>query len=223
MPNDYYTWAEYVAEVEKLLPIEVNRIGVGATDYLTSLIRQGVIDLQRVIPSFRVNHETLYYPNDLVQEGMAARGVKPPQSSFKSLSISTINVAGDADHEDQVIRAHGEPWPWELRWDLINGNVPSNDGKCRYSIDPQGYTFYVYPWHPNEQWILSMFWDGQKLNFQDDEQVPFTEASALAVSYFVKANTAPEVEDSLQGAALWQSKFEAQKPKLYMDHKALGV
>jgi hypothetical protein len=67
---------------------------------------------------------------------------------------------------------------------------------------------------------VSLFWDGQKLDFQDDEQVPFSEAAALAVSYFVKGNTASEVEDSIQNAAYWMDRYEKQKPKLYLDDKA---
>ena len=149
--NDYYTWSEYVAEVNKLLPIEASRVGVGATDYRTSLIRQGVIDLQRVIPSFRVNHETIYYPEDLVREGWAMRGVKPPQSAFKSLSIFRIKDG------ELYSRNHGEAYPWRDRFDLIYGKVASNDRLCRYAIDDQGYTFYVYPMDEEQCWMVSMF------------------------------------------------------------------
>jgi hypothetical protein len=213
--NDYYTWAEYVAEVKKLLPIEANRVGIGstATDYLTSLIRQGVIDLQRAIPGFRINHETIYYPDDLVREGLSCRGVKPPQSTFKSLSI--FRVSDDKLKE----RAYGTPYPWERRFDLVHGGVAVNDGQCRYSIDPAGYTFCVYPMDETQCWLVSMFWDGQKLDFQDDEQVPFTEASALAVSYFVKANTSLEVEDGVPNSERYAGMFREQATKLFIDDK----
>ena len=220
--GDYYTWAEFVAEVKKLLPIEAQRVGVGttATDYLTSLIRQAVIDLQRVVPGFQINHETLYHPEDLVAEGHAMRGVKPPQSAFRSLSLT--NIYTDDEDVQQILRWPGIPHPWGGRFDLVNGLVPVNDGNCRYSIDNAGYTFYVYPvpTTDGECWLVSMFWDGQKLDFQDDEQVPFSEAAALAVSYFVKGNTAPEVEDSIQNGAYWMDRYEKQKPKLYLDDKA---
>lgn len=218
--SDYYTWAGFVAEVRKLLPIEAQRIGVGttATDYLTSLIRQAVIDLQRVIPGFCINHETLYYADDLVAEGHCMRGVKPPQSGFKSLSI--CNTYTDDDDERVIDRYPGVPYPWEKRFDLINGQVAVNDAKCRYAIDSAGYTFYVYPFPKEECWIVSMFWDGQKLDFQDDEQVPFSEAAALAVSYFVKANTSLEVEDGIPAADKYQERYEKQKTKLFLDDKA---
>lgn len=216
MSNDYYTWAEFVAEVKKLLPIEAQRIGVGATDYLTSLIRQGVIDLQRVIPGFTVNHETIYNPNDLVREGYAMRGVKPPQSAFRDLSIFRI----PEDHTEEVIRRHGIAHPWSGRFDLISGDVPTNDDKARYCIDPQGYTFYVYPMNEDEDWLVSLFWDGQKLDFQDDEQVPFSEAAALAVSYFVQAKTSMTADDSIQNKDAYMRDYELQKPKLYLDDKA---
>lgn len=212
--EDYYTWAEYVAEVKKLLPIEAQRLGVGSTDYLTSLIRQGVMDLQRVIPGYQINHETIYYPSDLVREGMAMRGVKPPQSAFKDLSLFRLdaNLATDA-------RYQGVSHAWKDRFDLIYGRTASNDGKARFSIDPEGYTFYVYPVPEDETWCVSMFWNGQKMNFKDDEQVPFPEQSALAVSYFVLARTSSMVEDNLQQKLDYQRDYELQKPKLFIDDK----
>ena len=214
--SDYYTWSEFVAEVKKLLPIESQRIGVGstATDYLTSLIRQGAIELQRVIDGFKINHETIYFRDDMAQEGLAMRLTKPPQSAFRGLSIFR--------NEDGAIvsRFHSVSYPWEKRFDLINGLVPSNDGVCRYSIDPGGYTCYVYPTPDDQDLMVSLFWDGQKFDFKDDEQVPFSEPAALAVSYFVKANTSIEVEDGIQNSVRFQEMFERQKTKLYIDDKA---
>lgn len=212
---DYYTWAEYVAEVKKLLPIEAQRVGIGttATDYLTSLIRQAVIDLQRVIPGFQLRHETIYDQSDLVREGMAMRGVKPPQSSFKDLSIFRVT-------DDQIgSRFHSVPHPWEKRFDLVYSRTASNDGSARHCIDPEGSTFYVYPIPEGENWKVSMFWNGQKLNFRDEEQVPFTEASCLAVMYFVKAHTSAEVEDNVQNKIDYKREYELQKPKLYISDK----
>ena len=213
--SDYYTWSEFVAEVKKLLPIESQRIGVGstATDYLTSLIRQGAIDLQRAIDGFKINHETIYHREDMVQEGLAMRLVKPPQSAFRGLSIFR-NDAGEI-----VSRFDGVAYPWAKRFDLINGVVPSNDGVCRYSIDDAGYTCYVYPMPEDQDLMVSLFWDGQKFDFKDDEQVPFSEAAALAVSYFVRSNTSLEVEDGMQNSTKYAELFERQKTKLYIDDK----
>lgn len=212
--EDYYTWAEFIAEVKKLLPIDAARVGVGAEDYLTSLIRQACIDLQRVVPGFCINHETIYYPNDVAREGMAVRLVKPPQSKFRGLSIFKL--------KDGVVdsRYHAVPHPYENRFDLINASVAVNDGDARYSIDHAGYTLYAYP-IPNDDtdWYISMFWDGQKLDFQDGEHVPFTEAAALAVSYFVRKETHQEVEAALPESARSDVKYREQKTKLYLDDK----
>jgi hypothetical protein len=220
--NDYYTWAEYKAGVMKLLPIEANRIGIGttATDYRESLIRQAVIDLQRVIPSFRVNHETIYNVNDLVREGLAMRGTKPPQSTFRDLSI--FRITSEDGEESCDARYHAIAHSWKDRFQLINGELPVNDGDARYCIDPSGYTFYVYPMNEEECWMVSFFWDGQKIDFKDDEQVPFSEASMLAVSYFVKAHSTLEAEDNVQGKTDWKAEYEKQKPKLYLDSKDQG-
>lgn len=199
----------------KLMPIEAQRIGVGstATDYRTSLVRQAVIDLQRVIPGYRLNHETIYYADDLVREGLAMRGVKPSQSAFKSLSIFRI-TDGECD-----ARFNGVPHEWKDRLKLVHGTAEVNDKQARYSIDDAGYTFYVYPMPEDETWFVSMFWDGQKLDFQDGEQVPFDEPAALAVSYFVMANTAIQVKDDLAKNERFMRLYEMQKPKLYLSDK----
>jgi hypothetical protein len=224
MANDFYTWAEFVAEVRKLLPIEAQRVGVGstATDYLTSLIRQACIDLQRVIDGFTINHETIYYPDDMVREGYAMRAVKPPQSKFRDLSIFRILDYTDSTSvpRQQVTRYHARAFPWANRFDLVNGSVSINDGSAFYSIDPAGYTFYAYPMKQGECWMVSLFWDGQKFDFEDEEQVPFSEAAALAVSYFVKANTSLEVEDGIQNAAYYRQMYDQQKTKLHIDDRA---
>lgn len=216
MPDDYFKWSEYVAEVKKLLPIEANRVGIGNTagDYLDSLIVQAVLDLQRVIPSYRLNHETIYHPSDMVREGLTMKLIKPPQSSFRGLSIFKI----DPD-TGEVTRYHGEPYPYADRFNLINGVVPSNDGVARYSIADDGRTMYVYPMPEEENWFVSMFWDGQKFTFGADDRVPFPLQSALAVSYFVKANTSLEVEDDIGNKRDYKDDYEKQKPKLYIDDK----
>lgn len=215
MPQDYYTWSQYVEKVKELLPIEAQRVGVGntATNYLTSLIRLAVIDLQRTIPGFKNNHETIYGTSDLVREGFALRGVLPPGAEFESLSVFMT------EDDECKYRMHGVAFDWNKRFDLINGVVPVNDGNCRYAIDPAGHTFYVYPMPEEQCWALSLFWNGHKLDFGADDRVPFDEASILAVSYFVKDNTSVEVEDSLPNSNSFSVKYQREKSRLYLDDK----
>lgn len=215
MENDYFTWSEFVAEVKKLLPIEARRVGVGtsATDYLSSLIMQAVIDLQGAVPGFRINHETIYYPDDMVIDGAAARLVKPPQSAFRGASLFRVKD-GAIDSNCEAI-AH----PYESRFDLIGGRVATNDGLARYSIDHAGYTMYVYPVPVDEGWHVSLRWDGQKFDFQDDEQVPFSQRAAQVVAYYVKAHTNAEVESSLPDSQRSEIKYARGKTALYLDDK----
>ena len=215
MPGDYYTWSEFDSVVNELLPIEARRKGVGntGTSYFTRLKRQAVLDLQGAIPGYCINHETIYYQDDMVREGLACRLVKPPQSALRSIWLFKV-VEGE-----DTVRRKAIPYPWEKRFDLVNGQVPTNDGYARYAVDPAGYTVYVYPMIDGEPWMVSLFWDGQKLDFQDDEQVPFPERAALAVSYFVKANTSIEVEDGIQNSVFYKQAYADEKTKLYLDDK----
>lgn len=213
MPNDYYTWSEFVGEVKKLLPIESQRVGVNATDYLNSLIRQAVIDLQRVVPGFCIGHETIYYKADMVQEGSASRFVLPPQCKFRDMTMFT-----DLD-DGSCQRNPVKHFSWDDRFALIEGSVAVNSGVGFCSVDMAGKTAYVYPTPIDEEWNVSFFWDGTKLDFKDEEQVPLTEAAALAVSYFVKGHTSLEAEDNASSMSAYLALYAQQKTKLYLDWK----
>jgi hypothetical protein len=202
-----YTWAQFVDAVLGMLTVDASRLGSGflevttvnglrrlqAGDYRLAMLRQGVIQLQGVMESYRLNHETLYLPStDLVTEGCASRGVKPPQSVIRDVWLAQIHTDATTGQQS-CTRFPTRAWPWEDRFSLVNGKVPVNDGQGVFCIDPQGYTFYVYP-EVFDCWMLSIHWDGLKLDFKDAEETPFDEATVGAVAEYVKAKISREVE-----------------------------
>jgi len=190
-------WLDFKNAVKELLTVDKNRQGMGT--YIDTIIRVAVVDLQNNIPAFRVNHETLYLPGDFVQEGAAGRAVLPPQAALRDCFMSKVFTDGSSE------RHPVNQYPWDDRFALVHGTAAVNDSAGLICIDPNSYTFYAYPYMVTG-WILSVFWDGQKLDFQDAEETPFTENETFCVSLYVKAMIAREVNRDMDAFAAYMGK-----------------
>jgi hypothetical protein len=195
---DWLTWSEFKDEVLGLLPLDKDRIIQGDDDgtFLEKQIRLAAIDLQNFIPVYRFNHETIYVPSDFVTEGSASRAVLPPQAKIRETWL--FDTSSETRHPVS-------PFDWESRFELINGFESVADNRGRMAIDPGAYTFYVYP-EVTEGWILSLWWDGLKEEFNADDATPFTFETADAASEFVLGQLARVVERDM---AMHQSVFRA--------------
>lgn len=89
-----YTWSDFKAAVNGLLPIDSTRLGP-VQPLIGQWLRQTVIELQNYIPLFRQNHEVLYDPGDFVLEGSASRTTIPPQSRVKQAWLVTYDTWGN--------------------------------------------------------------------------------------------------------------------------------
>lgn len=219
---DYYTWSQFKDAVKKLCPLDSIRKGVGtsAEDFFEGNLRQAVIHIQSVIEQFRLNHETVYQLSDFVQEDKALRSVKPPESIIRDVFMARTTDEGTADQLTQ--RFSCVVYDWKDRFDLVHGNEYVDDNRPRIAIDPAGYTFYLYPAPPSDDtacWVVSMFWDGLKLNFKDCEQTPFNEMMAACVANYIKAQIALDVEKSKENYEVYMGQFNRMKPLLYVNEK----
>lgn len=94
-----YTWQEFNDEVRLLLPLDNERDN--AQDIIDREIRNAVIDLQGFISRYRVGHETVYCPNDMVLNNQASLGRMPDGARFKEGYIirtkagDVVEVLGD--------------------------------------------------------------------------------------------------------------------------------
>lgn len=220
MPPDVqtYTWSQFVAAVLALLPADSQRIGP-VQPYIQQLIRQAVINLQNYIPALCKNHETLYQASDFVGEGWASRATLPPQARVQDAFL----VFYDTKHGVPSSPSHCERrpldnYPWANRMALVDAKVAVNNGRGLISFDPTAETFYIYPVVRDTQ-NVSIFWDGKKINFQDNELTPFDEQTVMAVAQFCKRELVREVDKDL---ALNQSHAESYaelRRNVYLDLK----
>lgn len=102
------------------------------------------------------------------------------------------------------------------RYSLTNEGKIELNNRPKYTVDPEGYTFYVYPEITGCS-LLSMFWNGVKVNFADGEWTPFDEPMAMAVAEYVKAKIAREINHDLDSHNSYMASYANSRSRLYID------
>lgn len=200
------TWATFKLSVRQLLPVESERlnVGVGANNLFDLFTRLGVIELQSLVPSLRVGHETLFHLADVTVDEQACFGSVPDGA-----------VLREAYYINDTTRCYREPlrsYPWDNRYDLICGA----SGYNAIAVDPQGETFILYP-ALTAGYSLSLIWDGTKLDFADADLVPFDEVCVQAVADFVGARIARQVDQDFQMYESLMASFLRKSGHIYVD------
>lgn len=221
MPNDVqcYTWSQFVAGVVALLPVESQRIGP-VQPYIQLLIRQGVIECEQMVPWLRAGHEYLYQASDFVGEGWASRAALPPQARIKDAFLVEYDRGCDAkaQQRNNCQRFPLTDWPWEQRMALINAGVATNNGVGRICFDAQAETFYVYP-NVRDCQNVSLFCDGLKINFQDNEMTPFDEQMTLVIADYVKSKTSREIDKDIPLGESYAASYKTGRRLMFLNLK----
>lgn len=220
MNKENYTWLQFQAAVLGLCGVDSDREGIST--FRTNQIRQAVIELQGLIPQYQNSHETLYLPSDCVYDGLASKGAKPPESILKELWLCQVQRDSSKRTTGKAFKHQLKPWPWKDRESLIEGRAAVNDGMGWYTVDPEGCEFYVFP-AVYDDWLLSMRWNGKKLDFKDDEETPFDEPLAGTVALKVKAEISREVEQNVQLHQSYEMSFDKKKRSLWRDKREQAV
>lgn len=206
--QENYTWQEFLAAVGGFLTVDRNRSGSNFDSYKLQIIRQALHILQNLVEQYQLNHEIIYEPQDTVLEGMASRFVKPPQSVLRNIFLASTCQADNGT--SQCRRFECEPFPWKDRFALVQGRIPLNSGRGKFAVDPQGYTAYVYP-AVYDCWLMSVHYDGLKLDYKDNEETPYDEVTAGAVAWFLKAHIAMETEHNIEIFDRYMKEFDSAK------------
>ena len=189
MKDGFYTWSEFRNEVLALMPLEKDRLIQGDDGQLLErYIKLAVIDLQKFVPVYTLNRETVYLPSDFVIEMHASHSVLPPNARLRDVWLFDTN---------NNRRFPVTEFPWERRFEMVNGHMNLSDHNGRLALDPYGDTFYIYPM-VQEGWLVSVYWDGLKSEFRDDEETPFDTLAVAAAADFVQAELSRVVKNDLQ-------------------------
>lgn len=242
-----WTWEEFNRHVDGLCPLEAKRVfgemnTDGSSVYYRKQIRQAVLDLQHYIPEFQKNRETVYFHEDFAEDGHAHVGALPPQS--KPTEAYYFN--SDKRERFGVVQI-----PWESRFhmttkeysDTLNEsytvltaasigalavaetiNMLKSAGRRHVglmAVSPRHDQFYLYP-QIKGPWVFSLFWNGHKLDYRDCEHVPFDEATAQTVAFYVQGMFLSYIERNPQEAAARLQFYNAERAKLYIKMQSKG-
>jgi hypothetical protein len=197
--------------VKGFLPKDAVRLGIQTT--LTQYITQAIIDIQSKVPKYRTGHETIYLAEDFVAEGNASKG-RLPQGAM--LTGGWFIKVDEEDEEEECIKIPLTNYPWNNRSNIICGDSCFNGPRGWISVDPQRAQFLVVPAveDPNK---VSLFWDGLKTEFEDDEAVPFDERCAMAVADFVRSRLARIVDKDLAAYASFNQSYLTTLRGIFVD------
>lgn len=184
------TWLEFKNAVKTL--ITVDGVRLNTVSFVDAEIRQAVIDLQSYVPEMRFPHETRYLPADLNTDGFASIGTLPDQAIPRDMYyVKDNDIPGGVDNV--CVRSPIEIYDWGNRYDLVCGNIQLNGCRYKIAMSPQATDFFVFPKLADGH-HLSLFWEGQRLDFDDATVVPFGERSVAAAATWVKAASIREID-----------------------------
>ena len=108
---------------------------------------------------------------------------------------------------------------WDDRRQLM---VTTDTCAAQIAVNPKGDEFVVTPALQGDEIALRLEWDGTKLDFEADDEVPFDEDAAEAVGMFVNAKLAMEWGESIAQVSLHQGAYNQRRTSLYLKHRARG-
>jgi hypothetical protein len=205
-------WSEFVGTVLIDLPVDNERINVatGNPNYLGQQLVYSVVQIQQIIPFYRGGHETVYGANDLVLDGLASVGSFPQGQQCRPLDAYYKRVG------QQCVSQPLNIYPWGNRYDLVCGNPRIINAQFLMAIDPWGQQFTIFP-SVGERHQISLFWEGVKTSFDDNDEVPFDLGVAEAVGLFVKAKIARLVDHDLAEHGSYMAEYVRRRALLFAD------
>lgn len=172
-------------------------------------MRAAAIDLQTYVTAFTAGHTGTFEEADMEQDGSASAAWLPDNLRLRAARL--IDETRDGLETPCVATA------WEERIEKL---VRSLDRAARVAVDPKGRRFMVSPALVADSLSLVLEFEGVKLDFEDEDCVPFDEDSAQAAAAYVNAALAQEWGEAIAQAAVWRQTYIEKRTNLYLKHRA---
>ena len=193
-------WSSYNALVRTHLTA-YNRVK-GIQDWLDLLIKAGTTDVQRAVPYYQQGNT---YSPTLVDDGYAQTAATPA-----GVITGAYIVKGEEHNPVEQV-------PFSRA--LIEGTRPDTPV---YALDATGRKFWVYPAVPDDA-TLVLEWTGVKTDYADNDVVPFDEPFAHAVSEYVMARVARQVDHDMGAAQSYAASFTLLKRQLFSERRGARI
>ncbi len=155
-----------------------------------------------------------------------ASGARRVISAYTSGTVvtmggATLTASGAVFNVLTGYRSPFVDFDWEDRYSLINALVNVVDQYPKLAIDPRG-AFYAYPAITgNDQ--IRLFWDGIKIDYEDDDEVPYDSQCAVVAADYVKGECFRHFDKNI---GIWASfnavptgSFHAGKRRLWREKR----
>lgn len=150
------------------------------------LIRLACMDLQTYVMPYRIGNQTTYTTSEVVVEGYANRATLPAEAEIRSAELVTAMDDGSCGRCDM----------FEIPFrDVRRRMICAKTCEPLFSFEPVGRLFYTTPTLELGVTSIMIRWDGIKVAYADDDEVPFEERAADAVASYVKAGLYTARED----------------------------
>ncbi len=204
-------WLDFKLAVADLITVDSDRLGVET--YIDRLTRLAVGEIQRLIPAYRIGHETIYTEEDLTDDGFASLGELPADAYISELYHVKVG--------SKCVSRPLYPWDYNNRRDLTCGvvDIGCSTNWFRYTTDPQMRKLWVYP-RITSGYQVKLVWDGRKTSFEDTDETPFDEQCTLVVAEYLKMKIAREVDRDLKMATDYERTWRQGLTRLDVDIKS---
>jgi len=204
-------WSAFKTYVLNFLPVEAQRLGI--EQFREQSIRAGVIDIQSMIPAFRLGHTTTLADTDFIPDGVVSGTAPAPDGVVREVWF--VPLASDADRPGSSNRVAYRSGQWADRGAMVLG---LSTAMGQWALSPDQQTVLLAP-IPDEFHQVEIVWDGIKRAFLDTDTTPFNEEVAEAVAEFVKGRITQHVEGDPQLAATHLQNYAKLRQRINSDIK----
>lgn len=181
-------WTDFHAAVSSFLGPYAQDKNPIRRRQIEQAIRSGCLRLQQVIEAYQTGHETSFEGSDLIVDCHAQRGDMPDGATVRSVWLH--REENDCDHPKSIRLRQVE---WVERSKMISGEIRNRN---IWTIDPRGNRFYIAPLLQEDESLL-IIWDGLKIDFDENDTLPWGEEAAEIVSHFVNAHLERMARDKI--------------------------
>jgi len=231
------TWKEFNEKVRVFLLVDSERKGRGVQEKIDSLIANAVRDLSTYVKELREHQFKHYAGNDLVEpdpldlSSVNSENLEVHKGIFgvanariKQIIVRRIPTADNGQEISQYF--YPQRIPWEHRFKLIDSsNMEKTQGMPGRIAFGEG-KFWIAPKVRSDE-ALYLYYSGElsytpiykALENDRDRPVILDEMEAKAVSDYVKAELAKDVENDLQMYNAYMQMYQKERAQIYINRK----
>lgn len=210
-------WSEFQAKVRVNLLVDAERKGRGIQNYINQLMVSAVVNLQDYIEAFKARNVNTFLEEDM-NEVTSGRNAVEAQFNPTHATIESVIVSGlRNDTDSQRWFSYVEQVPWSSRFLVTNGCPARNIGYAGRVTFGDGKLYLCSPLVDNQK--LYVYWSGIKQSYDADDLVIYDDATAKAVSDYIKAHLNREVDKDVGLYKSYIEMYNKQRQELHRTWK----